>query len=69
MFYVKEKISPAAQITIQIHYDNVFCICPECGCEINVNLVSLLSVNKAGLYDTAVFCKNCSKLKLKNLKK
>ena len=38
MFYVKEKISDAMEIVVEINDENVFCICPSCECEVNVDL-------------------------------
>jgi hypothetical protein len=37
MFYVREKISDTAGITVEIHDDNVFCTCPGCGSEVCVD--------------------------------
>lgn len=69
MFYVKEKISPSAQVAVDIHDDNVFCNCPECGCEVEIDLVELFSDGESDLYSTSVFCIDCSKSKLEDLKK
>ena len=41
MFYVKEKISPTVDVTVELHDDNVFCICPGCGCEVEIDLAKL----------------------------
>lgn len=64
MFYVKEKISPTVDITVELHDDNVFCICPGCGCEAEIDLAKLFSDGESDLYGTAVYCLNCSKEKL-----
>lgn len=69
MFYVKEKISPTVDITVELHDDNVFCICPGCGCEVEIDLAKLLSDGESDLYGTAVYCPNCSKSKLERCKK
>lgn len=34
----KEKISDAMEIVVEINDENVFCICPSCECEVNVDL-------------------------------
>ena len=34
MFYVKEPINDAMEVTIEINYENVFCRCPVCGKEV-----------------------------------
>lgn len=69
MFYVKEKVSPSVDVTVDIHDDNVFCNCPECGCEVEIDLVELFSDGESDLYSTSVFCSDCSKSKLEALKK
>ena len=62
MFYVKEKINKTTAITIEIHEDNVFCTCPMCGNEVNVNLAEIFNDSESDLYGTAVYCADCSKL-------
>ncbi len=63
MFYVKEK-SRAVDVKVELHEDNVFCICPECGCEVEIDIVELFSDGISDLYGTAVFCTDCSKSRL-----
>ena len=67
MFYVKEKLSCAAEVMVEIHDDNVYCTCPGCGCEVHVDLGDLLSAGEGDLYGTSVYCIDCSKLKLEEL--
>lgn len=55
MFYVKN-----GKEKIEIHYDNVFTICPECGDEIQIDLQDLLGSGDADLYSTGVYCHACS---------
>ena len=43
MFYVKEKISDAVNVTVEITDENVFTRCPGCGDEVNVDLAELFS--------------------------
>ena len=64
MFYVKEKLSDTAFVTVEIHDDNVFCNCPACGCEIEIDLTELFSDGDSDLYGTAVYCSECSKSRL-----
>ena len=64
MFYVKAKINDSVEITTKIHDDNVFCICPGCGCEVEIDLAELFSDGESDLYGTAVYCTDCSKEKL-----
>jgi hypothetical protein len=61
MFYVKAKLSDEVEITVEIHDDNVFCICPGCGGEVEVDLAEILSTGDSDLYGTEVFCSKCSK--------
>ena len=60
MFYVREKISETVEVTVEIHDDNVFCTCPGCGCEVEINLAELFSDGEGDLYGTAVYCPECS---------
>ena len=69
MFYVKEKVSPSLDVTVEIHDDNVFCTCPDCGCEIEIDLVELFGNGEVDLYGTSVYCSACSKSKLEDFKR
>lgn len=60
MFYVKEPISDTMEITIEINDENVFCRCPVCGREVQVNLEDVLGDGKGDLFGTAVMCEFCS---------
>jgi hypothetical protein len=64
MFYVREKISDSAEITVEIHDDNVFCTCPGCGCEVSIDLAELFSDGDGDLYGTSVCCPACSRSRL-----
>lgn len=61
MFYIKEKISDTVEAVVEINDENVFCTCPGCGCEVNVDLSEVFSNVNADLYGTAVYCSECSK--------
>jgi hypothetical protein len=61
MFYVKEKLSDAAEIMVEIHDENVYCHCPGCGCEVQIDLAVLFSDGEGDLYGTSVYCLDCSK--------
>ncbi len=41
MFYVKERISDAAEVSVEINEENVFTRCPRCGKEVSVDLAEL----------------------------
>ena len=60
MFYVKEKINDAVEVTIEIA-DNVFCRCPKCGAEVEVDLSEFIGDKDFDLYGSAVCCEKCSK--------
>ncbi len=60
MFYVRQKIGETAEVTVEIHDDNVFCTCPGCGCEVGIDLAKLFSYGEGDLYGTAVYCPECS---------
>ena len=68
MFYVKEKISPSVDVTVELHDDNVFCICPDCGREVEIDIAELFSDGESDLSGTSVYCADCSKTKLKNVR-
>ena len=59
MFYVKEPIHDAMEVTIEINDENVFCRCPRCGSEVAVDLEDVLS-SGGDLYGTSVFCDKCA---------
>jgi transposase-like protein len=66
MFYVREKISDTAEITVEIHDDNVFCTCPGCGSDVRVDLAELFNDGEGDLYSTSVYCPACSKSRLED---
>ena len=63
MFYVKQNFGYAEVIT-EIHDDNVFCRCPVCGAEHQVDLAEIFGGDEVDLYGTAVLCAVCSKARL-----
>lgn len=65
MFYLKETVSPSIELKIDLHDDNVFCMCPGCGCDVQVDLADLFKNDHTDLYDTAVFCSICGDHNLK----
>ena len=64
MFYVKAQLSDEAEIAVEIHDDNVFCVCPGCGREVAVDLAEVLGDGEGDLYGTAVYCRRCSRARL-----
>jgi hypothetical protein len=61
MFYVKETMGDAAEVKIEINDENVFCRCPHCGSEVQVNLQDILNDEDSDLFGTAVLCENCTR--------
>ena len=60
MFYVKETMGDAMEVTIEINDENVFCRCPHCGSEVQVDLQEILSDGDSDLFGTAVLCEKCT---------
>lgn len=61
MFYVKERLNDAMEISIEITDENVFCHCPTCGIEVLVDIVEVLGDGVSDLFGTSVCCEECSK--------
>ena len=61
MFYVKEPINDAMEVTIEINDENVFCRCPICGREVLVDLEDVLGDGRGDLFSTSVMCEDCSR--------
>ena len=61
MFYVKEKLNDALEVSIEINDENVFCKCPYCGTEMQVDLAEVFDGEAVDLFGTAVICHTCSK--------
>lgn len=61
MFYVKEQLNDALDISVEINDENVFCRCPHCGSEVQVDLADVFHDGEIDLFGTAVLCDRCSK--------
>lgn len=61
MFYVKEQLTDAMEISIEINDENVYCRCPICGDEVQVNLAEVFADGEIDLLGTSVMCDECSK--------
>lgn len=68
MFYVKERLSDTAKIMVELHDDNVFCTCPGCGCEVQIDLADLFSDGESDLYGTSVYCPDCSRKRMEGIR-
>lgn len=62
MFYLKHKGK-----RLEIHDDNVYTRCPQCGKERVVDLQEILSSGDGDLYGTAIFCSRCSVERVKKI--
>lgn len=60
--YIKTKITDDIEINIQLYSDQIYCKCPVCGVEVNVDADQLLDIleNDGDLTTTAVYCDPCS---------
>jgi hypothetical protein len=65
MFYVKTSFGYADVIT-EIHDDNVFCHCPECGAEVAVDIADVFRDGEGDLYSTSILCDKCTNARLED---
>ncbi len=61
MFYIKDKLYGAIEVTTEIGPDNVFCKCPYRGKEVQVNLSMLMADGEGDLLSRSVVCDDCIK--------
>lgn len=59
MFYLKHNGEK-----LEIRENNVFAVCPVCSKEHPVDLQEILHDGEGDLYGTAVYCPECSRLKV-----
>jgi len=64
MFYVKQNFGYAEVIT-EITDENVFCRCPDCGSEVQVDLAEVFHDGEGDLFGTTVFCRKCGKKRVR----
>ena len=60
MFYIKDRLYGAIEVTTEIGPDNVYCRCPYCGKEVQVNLSLLMSDGQGDLLSRSVVCNDCT---------
>ena len=65
MFYIK----PNEHTRIEITGEKVYTTCPECGEEFPVDLAELAADGELDLYSTQVFCPECSRCRLQELRR
>jgi hypothetical protein len=61
MFYVKEPLTDTLEVQVEINDKNVFCHCPVCGKEVQVDLEKVLGSGEGDLCGTSVLCDACSR--------
>jgi len=61
MFYVKEKLNDAMEVTVEINDENVFCHCPRCGTEVQVDINEFMGDEEFDLYATSLYCDECGR--------
>lgn len=61
MFYVKETINDAVEVKVEIDCDNVYCRCPRCCREVQVDLGEFFCDEDFDIYTTSLFCEDCSR--------
>ena len=62
MFYIKDTLFGAIEVTTEIGPDNLFCKCPYCGKEVHVNLSLLMSEGQSDISSRSVVCDNCKRV-------
>lgn len=66
MFYVKSQIDANSAIVTKITDENVFTRCPDCGCEISVELNDVIDDDgQLDLYGLGICCPECSRARWK----
>ncbi|GHU53456.1 hypothetical protein FACS1894132_05660 [Clostridia bacterium] len=60
MFYTKTKLPTGRTVKTEITDENVFTKCPECGCELPVDLAEILSDGESDLFSTSIICSRCT---------
>ena len=64
MFYIKSQQPNGKTFKTEITDENVFTRCPECGCELPVDLAELLSSGEVDLFSSTVVCARCTDKKM-----
>jgi hypothetical protein len=65
LFFIKEYLGNQSELITYITEDNVFCTCPNCGADVQVDLASVIECANYDLENTAVWCDDCAKEWLK----
>ncbi len=60
MFYLKTELANGKVVKIDITDENVFTRCQDCGRELPVDLVEILSDGEGDLFSTSIICSACT---------
>jgi hypothetical protein len=60
MFYTKSKLPGGRTVRTEITDENVFTRCAECGCELPIDIVEILSDGESDLFSTSIVCSRCT---------
>lgn len=60
MFYVKEQMNDAIEVSVEINDENVYCRCPKFCCEVQLDLAEVFADDDIDLFGTAVLCSSCT---------
>jgi hypothetical protein len=69
MFYVKTELTEGVTLKTEITSENVFTECPNCGKELNADLVDILGDGNGDLESTKLYCCECSEKLTDSLRK
>lgn len=62
MYYVKELIHDNYTVTVPITDKNVYCRCPHCGKEVQVDIGAMIEAGISDVLKTAVACDRCDSI-------
>jgi uncharacterized protein with PIN domain len=64
MFYIRTDLNASIQLQADLHSDNVYCRCPDCGDEVQVDLAELFRDGEGDMETSTVVCEKCTKARL-----
>lgn len=59
MFYVKANLSPDVTLIAEVHSDNIYTRCPDCGEELQIDLNHLIHDDQIDLEKSSCRCPEC----------
>lgn len=69
MFYVRERLTDSVKVKISLDDENVYCTCPGCGTEFSVDLSQVFADGEGDMHSTSIYCADCTKKMLKEVRK